>query len=141
MNDGNYNRKAGDERCRTGRQTTHKGEEPKEIVPQGTATGQQQQPTATQRGPTTNQVRLEQTASIDHSRAVTSRAKKRKPVVADSGTPRVLAVAEVAIGWEQCWPSLSSSSSYGVRSKVFYVQVAHFGRVLRPDFDDDKLEE
>src|SRR5579859_7413125 len=76
---------------------SHKGEVPKEVVPKGTGAGQQQAQT-TQTGPTNNQVRLEQTGSIDHIRPTTYRAKKRKPVVADSDTPKTLAIAEVALG-------------------------------------------
>src|SRR5579859_2887926 len=75
---------------------SHKGEEPKTVVPKGTATGQQQvQPIQT--GPTNNQMHLEQTGSIDHTPTV-YRARKRKPVVAGSGTSKALAITEVALG-------------------------------------------
>ena len=73
---------------------SHKGEEPKDVVPKGTATGQQQ---SGQTNSTNNQVHLEQTDSIDHTHTV-YRAKKRRPVVADSDTPKTLAIAEVALG-------------------------------------------
>jgi len=75
---------------------SHKGEEPKDVVPKGTATGQQTQ--TAQAEQTTDRVRLEQTASLDHPRSAAHRAKKRRPVVADSDTPKALAIAEVAAG-------------------------------------------
>src|SRR5579859_2596794 len=75
---------------------SHKGEEPKDVVPKGTATGQQQvQPIQT--GPTNNQMHLEQTGSIDHTPTV-YRARKRRPAVAGSGTSKALAITEVALG-------------------------------------------
>ena len=77
---------------------SHKGEEPKEVVPKGTATGQQQSGQPAQTGPTNNQMHLERTDAIDHARSTNYRAKKRKPVVADSDTPKGLAIAEVALG-------------------------------------------
>lgn len=79
---------------------SHKGEEPKDVMPKGTASGQQQwtQEQPAQNGTTNNQAYLEQTGPIDHVRSTTYRAKKRRPVVADSDTPKGLAIAEVAAG-------------------------------------------
>jgi YihY family inner membrane protein len=82
---------------------SHKGEEPKAVVPKDTATGQPQQPQQSQQphtaqtGATNNQAHLEQTSSLDQARTVTYRAKKRKPVTANSDT-KALTIAEVAAG-------------------------------------------
>jgi membrane protein len=76
---------------------THKGEEPKDIVPKGTATEQQQQMQPTQTGPTNNQMHLDRTGSIALAHS-TYRAKKRRPVVADTGTSKALTITEVTLG-------------------------------------------
>ena len=72
---------------------SHRGEEPKDIVPKGTA-GQQ----ATQTGQTSDNVRIEQTASMNGTNHSTHRAKKPRSVVADSGASKVLTIVEVAAG-------------------------------------------
>ncbi len=72
---------------------SHKGAQPKDIVSKGTA-GQQQ----TQAGQTSDQGQPEQSASVNHAGTVAYRAKKRKPVVADSDTPKALVLVEVAAG-------------------------------------------
>jgi YihY family inner membrane protein len=73
---------------------SHKGAQPKDIVPKSAADQQQQ----TQAGQTSDRVQLEQTAFIDHTRSVSHRAQKRRPAVAKSGTPKALAIAEVVAG-------------------------------------------
>lgn len=72
---------------------SHKGAQPKDIVPKGTADQRQ-----TQAGQSSDRALLEQTASIDHTRSVAHRAKESGPVDAASGTPKVLAIGEVIAG-------------------------------------------
>lgn len=75
---------------------THRGEKPKDIVPQDAAG---QQPTQeSQAEQTSDHVRLERTAFVDHTRSIAHRAKKRSPAVADSGIPKALAIGEVVAG-------------------------------------------
>ena len=77
---------------------SHREEEPKDIVPKGTATEQQQQTQPMQTGPTNNQVHLEQTGSIDHARSIIHRPRKRRSVAADSGTSKALTITEITLG-------------------------------------------
>lgn len=77
---------------------SHKGEEPKDVVPKGATTGQSQAQTAQSGATSSNHDGHEQATSLNHTHTVTYRAKKRKPVVADSDTPKALAFVEVAAG-------------------------------------------
>ncbi len=77
---------------------SHKGEEPKDVVPKDTTTAQSQAQTMQSGATTGNHDGHEQATSINYSQTVTYRAKKRKPVVADSDTPKALAFVEVAAG-------------------------------------------
>lgn len=71
---------------------SHRGAQPKDIVPKSAADQQQ-----TQAGKTSDRVQLE-TASIDHIRSVSHRVKKRGPVDTASNTPKALAIGEVVAG-------------------------------------------
>ena len=70
---------------------SHKDTEPKDIVPKGQAGSQQA-------GQRSDNVRLQQTSSIDDTTHKAYRAKKHRPVVADSDTPKGLVYAQVAAG-------------------------------------------
>ena len=73
---------------------SHKGARPKDIVPEGTA-GQSRAGQAEQMS---DHVRLEQTGSIASTNSAAYHARKRRPVVADAGTPKALVFAQVAAG-------------------------------------------
>lgn len=77
---------------------SHKGEEPKDVVTKGKATGQSHPQMAQSGATNSNHDGHEEATSVNHTHTVTYRAKKRKPVVADSDTPKALAFVEVAIG-------------------------------------------
>ncbi len=72
---------------------SHKDSEPKDIVPEGQTNSQQ-----AQAGQKVDNMQLQQTSSIDDTHHRTYRAKKRRPVVTDSDTPKALAIVEVAAG-------------------------------------------
>jgi hypothetical protein len=69
---------------------SHRDAEPKDSISEG-----QQQAQAGQR---VDNMRLQQIGSIDSTNHATYRAKKRRPVVADSDTPKGLVYAQVAAG-------------------------------------------